>query len=161
MIKLYKKIGGELHFQEAWVVESLIQKHWGAVGSQGLGRQYEVDEELSEEENLKSVLQEAIEDGFEELDEEALSTLIIEFSIDGFGTEDQLEKRQALEEFMNELLGWTGLGYCDGGSSGAGTMEVCCFVVDYELAAGVVEEALDETQFSDFSKIYREEQEDA
>ena len=33
---------------------------------------------------------------------------------------------------LNEGLGWTGLGCCDGGSIGSGTMEACCYVVDFE-----------------------------
>lgn len=33
---------------------------------------------------------------------------------------------------LNEGLGWTGLGCCDGGGIGSGTMEACCYVVDFE-----------------------------
>lgn len=41
-----------------------------------------------------------------------------------------LKKRTRLEDHLNELLGWTGLGHCDGGSIGSGTLEACCLVVD-------------------------------
>jgi hypothetical protein len=54
---------------------------------------------------------------------------------------------------MNETLGWTGLGNCDGGSIGSGTMEVCCFVVDFKIAKRVVEKDLKNTKFADYSRI--------
>jgi hypothetical protein len=57
---------------------------------------------------------------------------------------------------MNETLGWTGLGNCDGGSTGSETMEVCCFVVDFKTAKRVIEEDLSESKFSDFKRIYAE-----
>src|SRR5262249_42675093 len=53
-------------------------------------------------------------------------------------------------------LGWTGLGNCDGGSIGSGTMEVCCFVVDFKIARRVIEDDLKNTKFADYSRIYDE-----
>jgi hypothetical protein len=57
---------------------------------------------------------------------------------------------------MDETLGWTGLGACDGGSIGGGTMEVCNFVVDFDVAKRVIEEDLAGTEFADYVRIYRE-----
>jgi len=59
---------------------------------------------------------------------------------------------------MNETLGWTGLGNCDGGNIGSGTMEVCCFVVDFELAKKVIEIDLKNTEFADYTRIYNEDE---
>ena len=83
-----------------------------------------------------------------------MSYLEIEYIIEGFGTEEDLDKRHRLEEIMDEVLGWTGLGHTDGGSIGSGTMEVGCIVVDYEIAKKVIEENLKNTEFSNFSRIY-------
>jgi hypothetical protein len=63
--------------------------------------------------------------------------LLVEYPIDGMGTGDDLKKRHRLEDRMNETLGWTGLGMCDGGSIGSGSMEVCNYVVDFEVAKAV------------------------
>ena len=82
--------------------------------------------------------------------------LLVEFKVDGFGNEEDLHKRHSLEDLMNETLGWTGLGHCDGGSIGSGTMEVCCFVVDFDLAQQVISERLRDTEFSDYARIYQE-----
>ncbi len=67
------------------------------------------------------------------------------------GTDEDIEKRFRLQDMMDELLGWNGLGHCDGGSTGSGTMEVCCFVVDYNIAKEIIG-----TEFEDYSRIYKE-----
>jgi hypothetical protein len=72
------------------------------------------------------------------------------------GTPADLEKRHKLEDRLNETLGWTGIGHCDGGSIGSGTMEACCLVVDFEAAKRVIEADLPGTEFADFSRIYVE-----
>ncbi|WP_244951636.1 hypothetical protein [Pseudoalteromonas luteoviolacea] len=57
---------------------------------------------------------------------------------------------------MNETLGWTGLGHCDGGSIGSGTMEVCNYVVDFKVAKTVIENDLKGTEFENYTRIYDE-----
>ena len=72
------------------------------------------------------------------------------------GCGEDVEKRYLLQDRMNETLGWTGLGHCDGGSIGSGTMEVCCYVVDFENAKNVIENDLMGTEFEDYLRIYDE-----
>ena len=62
-----------------------------------------------------------------------------------------------VEDGLTESLGWTGLGYCDGGSIGSGTMEACCFVVDFDIAKVVLSRELAGTRFSDYTTIYDED----
>ena len=83
--------------------------------------------------------------------------LLIEYKIEGMGNSLDLDKRHELEDKMNETLGWTGLGMCDGGSIGSGTMEVCCFVVDFDTAKKIIETDLADTKFSDFTRIFKED----
>jgi hypothetical protein len=92
---------------------------------------------------------------------ESHSVLLIEYEVDGFGSKGDLEKRYRLQDRMGETLGWTGLGNCDGGSIGSGTMEVCCFVVDFQVAKQVIASDLKNTEFSDYTKIYEERAKDA
>ena len=61
---------------------------------------------------------------------------------------------------MDEVLGWTGLGHCEGGSIGSGTMEVCCFVVDFDIAKKVIETKLKDTEFADYTRIFDENAEE-
>jgi hypothetical protein len=156
MIKLYKRIEGILHYHEAWLTDGVITEHWGRVGERGASREHQAPSSKSEESALRSVLKSAIEIGYEPLDEEEVSVVLIEYAVDGFGTPEDLDKRHALEERMNETLGWTGLGHCDGGSIGSGSMEVCCLVVDAEIAKQTILSDLKDTEFSDYSRIYEE-----
>ena len=155
MIKLYKKIDNELHYWEAWDKDTKTGVvHWGEVGTQG--RDKEVKSGLMENyaTEIRKEMNQKINEGYSEFDEDKYAFLEIEYKIDGFGTEQDLEKRHRLEGKMNEVLGWTGLGHTDGGSIGSGTMEVGCVVVDFEIAKKVVEESLKNTEFEDYSRIF-------
>jgi hypothetical protein len=90
------------------------------------------------------------------LEAENQVALMIEYAVVGMGSAGDLEKRHRLEGRMNKTLGWTGLGHCDGGSIGSGTMEVCCFVADFEIARGAIERDLAGTEFADYTRIYEE-----
>ncbi len=86
--------------------------------------------------------------------------LIIEYKTDNLkNIEEDISKRYSLEDRMQETLGWTGLGHCDGGSIGSGTMEVCCYVVDFNIAKKVIKKDLKETPFHDYTRIYNEDDE--
>jgi hypothetical protein len=156
LIKLYKTIGGVLRYHEAWEADDAITEHWGLVGEQGESRDHEKPKRKSVKAALREVLKPAIDEGYLPLDDDALKVLLIEYSIDGMGSPADLEKRHALEDRMSETLGWTGLGHCDGGSIGSGSMEVCCMVVDAQIARRVIENDLKNTEFADYARIYEE-----
>lgn len=156
MLKLYKRIKRVLHYHEAWVHGAKITEHWGIVGQRGETTEHKRNKKLSEEKNLEEVLAKPLAEGFGSVAIENHAILIIEYCVEGIGSTEDLENRHALEDRMNETLGWTGLGNCDGGSIGSGTMEVCCFVVDFKIAKRVIEEDLKNTKFADYSRIYDE-----
>ncbi|WP_211243849.1 hypothetical protein [Runella limosa] len=156
MHKLYKLIGNQLHYWETWDKdEKTAIVHWGIVGQRGQSK--EIKSQLFS--NFRKAVQKEIDkklkEGYAEFDEEKIAYLEIEYKIDGFGTEQDLDKRHRLEESLNELLGWTGLGHVDGGSIGSGTMEVGCVVVDLVVAKKVIEDNLKGTEFGDYSRIYQ------
>jgi hypothetical protein len=157
MIKLYKNVKGTLRYHEAWEEAGAITEHWGVVGERGDSRQHEMPKRTSVEKALQEVLKGAIEDGYAEMEFDEMKIVNIEYAIDGMGSPSDHDKRRALEERMNETLGWVGVGHCDGGSIGSGTMEACCMVVDAEIAMDVIEGDLKDTQFADYSRIYEEE----
>jgi hypothetical protein len=156
MLKLYSHIEGKLHYHEAWLNDGMITEHWGIVGERGQTREHQADKKKSKPDNIEAVLQPALDKGFLPIGLEDHITLLIEYKIDGMGAPEQLEKRHQLESRMDGTLGWTGLGACDGGSIGSGTMEVCCFVVDFDTAKRVIEEDLKGTEFSDYTRIFDE-----
>ena len=159
MQKLYKQIDGRLHYREAWAEPEnrVIVEHWGLVGEKGNARSHPLSPESDEDDAIATVLQDSARDGFSSFDANEMRILLVEYSIDGMGTRADVEKRHALEDLLNETLGWTGLGHCDGGSMGSGTMEVCCSVVDFEIARELISDTLAGTRFSDYSAIYEED----
>lgn len=156
MIKLYKKEDKRWQYHEAWIGDGAIMEHWGIVGERGATREHPLASGGSPTAALRKVLQTAYDRGYGEvpLDEHAI--LLVEYAVDGFGTPEDLDRRHRLEERLGETLGWTGLGHCDGGSIGSGTMEAACFVIDFEVAKAVVAKDLQGTEFANFTRIFDE-----
>jgi hypothetical protein len=160
MLKLYKRTAGVLHYHEAWLNGETIYEHWGIAGERGATKEHPLPKDKDKEDAIRYILTPAAKAGYQPIGFEDHIALLIEYAVDGFGTGGDLDKRHALEERMNETLGWTGLGACDGGSIGSGTMEACCFVVDFDLAKRIIEADLAGTEFSDFTRIYNEAEND-
>lgn len=159
MIKLYKGMKGGILYHEAWSADLTITEHWGKLGEVGCTRDHELTEADDPDDALQAVLAPARALGFSELDEEELRLLSIQYRIQGMGSEADLSKRCALEDRMNEVLGWVGLGQCEGGNTSYGTMEVRCSVVDFDLARSVIKADLAGSIFDDYTRIVmRDEQ---
>ena len=155
MLKLYKRIGGVLHYHEAWEDEGKIVEHWGKAGLKGKVIEHAAPAKPSAR-AVKKLLKPALDSGYAPVPEDEMHIVMVEYAIKGFGSPADLKKRHKLEDHLNELLGWTGLGHCDGGSIGSGTMEACCLVVDAELAKRVLKSKLKGTRFGNFSRIFVE-----
>ncbi|AZB18809.1 hypothetical protein EG352_13975 [Chryseobacterium indologenes] len=155
MLKLYKIIGEQINYWEIWEKdENTAIVHWGIVGEEGENKEIETRFFSNFHKIVQKEIDVKIKEGYTEFDEDKVSCLEIEYSIDGFGTKQDIEKRHRLEEKMDEVLGWTGLGHCDGGSIGSDTMEVSCIVVDFDIAKKVIEEKLKDTEFKDYTRIF-------
>lgn len=157
MLKLYRFSESETEYWETWEdTDSSHTVHWGELGTRGQSKTIQSTPSHPATTIIQEEIDAHIETGFSEVDPDEHAVLMIEYAVDGFGSPSDLEKRHKLEERMNETLGRTGLGACDGGSIGSGTMEVCCFVVNFEIAKRVVSEDLSGTEFEDFTRIYDE-----
>ena len=157
MLKLYKKINNELHFWETWdKSEKIGIIHWGKVGEEGKDREVKSIGEINFRNEIQKEIDEKLNEGYAQIEMENHRILLIEYKVEGMGNTEDLNKRSKLQERMDQTLGWVGIGHCDGGSMGSGTMEVCCFVVDFEIAKKVIEEDLFDTEFEDFERIYDE-----
>ena len=141
MIKLYRRGPvDKLEYWETWDKgDGSFVVHCGAVGERGESNEISSTLFSSASKKVEKQIAAKKAQGFVKIDPSQVATLLVEYVIDRFGTESELEKRYRLEERLNETLGWTGLGHCDGGSTGSGTMEVCCFVVDFDIAKIVIE----------------------
>lgn len=155
MHKLYKQTGHQLHYWETWEKdEKTAIVHWGVVGQRGQDKEVKSGFFSNFRKIVQKEMDEKLKEGYTAFDEDKIASLEIEYKIDGFGTEQDLDKRHRLEDKLDELLGWTGLGHVDGGSIGSGTMEVGCVVVDFEIAKKVIEENLKGTEFGDYTSIF-------
>jgi hypothetical protein len=155
MIRAYKEVNDDLLYFHIWETdENKAVFYQGVMGNEGELEHVSANssDELTDKINHK--VDELNKTGWSGIDDDEYDVLIIEYKIEGDGTEAEHKKRQAVQDKMNEVLGWTGVGYCDGGSIGSGTMEICCIVFDYQLAYDIINEALNETEFADFSRIY-------
>lgn len=160
MLKLYKKIDNQLHYWETWQKDKKTTiVHWGIVGQRGQDKELKSGLFSNSHKALQKEINSKLKEGYSEFDEDDFIFLEIEYKIDDFGTDQDLDKRYRLEEKMDEILGWTGLGHTDGGSIGSGTMEVGCIVVDFDIAKKVIEEKLKDTEFGNYSRIFKMDEE--
>lgn len=156
-LKLYKLVPAPKQYWETWEDEQgRCVVHWGELGETGLTRFVRRSLLQSRAQKLHREIQEVRAGGVQEVPIDDHSTLLIEFQVNGMGTKSDVEKRHRLQDRMDETLGWSGLGHCDGSSIGSGTMEVCCLVVDFELAKSVIQADLENTEFADYTRIYDE-----
>ena len=157
MLKLYKISDTTKSYWETWENDGVHTVHWGILGTKGESKELKSSILRKAETTIQKEVDAMVADGFRPIEFEDHYTLMIEYAIIGMGDTKDVDKRHRLEEKMNEALGWTGLGNCDGGSIGSGTMEVCSFVVDFEVAKAVIEKELAGTEFSGFTRIYDED----
>lgn len=156
MLKLYNLDSQPKRYWETWEHNGIHTVHWGALGTKGESKELKGSFFSSPTKIIQKEIDRYISEGFAPLSADEHATLLIEYAVIGIETVVDVEKRHRLEERMNETLGWTGLGHCDGGSIGSGTMEVCCFVADFDIARVVIERDLAGTEFSDYTRIFDE-----
>ena len=155
MLKLYRFSNDKKEYWETWDDgKGSHTIHWGELGTRGDTKTVKSSLLRKAETVIQKEINDLVEAGFHTIEDQV--TLLIEYAVDGLGTKEDAKKRHRLEERMNETLGWTGLGACDGGSIGSGSMEVCNFVVDFEVAKAVIEKDLVGTEFENYTRIFDE-----
>lgn len=157
MLKLYRLTPEKREYWETWDNgKGSHTVHWGVLGTRGESKTIKSTASAKAETEIQKEIDSLVAEGFRPIDPEAHFTLLIEYAIEEMGSRQDIDKRHRLEDRMNETLGWTGLGACDGGSIGSGTMEVCNFVVDFALAKEVIERDLADTEFANYTRIFDE-----
>jgi hypothetical protein len=158
LLKMYRFTEKIKEYWETWDNEEddTYTVHWGILGTKGSTKSVKPSLLKNAPEIIQEEIDKKTSEGFSEIKIEDYFRLLIEYAVVGNGSVDDVDKRHRLEDRMNDILGWTGLGHCDGGSIGSGTMEVCNFVVDFNIARKVIEENLADTEFDNFTRIYDE-----
>jgi hypothetical protein len=142
VIRMLLKNEKRWSYWEVWYDETdrLYSVHYGHVGE--IGDHYAIVAEQIEgkpKHVLKVWAEEMKEKGYVELAEEDLQKLIVCFP---HLSESDVEMRYFIEQLLDECLGKTGNGHCDGGDDSEGKLAVCCRVIDLEKAVVAVQEAM-------------------
>lgn len=157
MLKLYKLTVDEKLYWETWDNDNGTHTiHWRELGTEGHSKIVKSSLLKKATDIIQKEVDKLVSDGHVPIDPEDHFTLLIEYEVNDMGSVEDVEKRHRLEDRMNDTLGWTGLGACDGGSIGSGTMEICSFVVDFEVAKKVIAADLKGTEFANYTRIYDE-----
>ena len=141
MIKLYKRVGVQTCYWEAWEQGGRVVFHSGVVGDMGQTSEHSVGRFTSCDLMVREANKRRAE-GYEEIALEDHRLLVVQYQSKDEDPAKDLEKRRKVEDLLNESLGWTGNGHCDGGDIGSGTINIFSFVIDPFLASDVVVEAL-------------------
>ena len=142
MIKLYKREGNSTSYWEAWADGRTVITHWGTVGDTGKSRQIPLQKGASAKAAIAAECKMPLAEGFQSLPLEEHATVIVQYRTEGWGSTADLDKRHRVEGILDECLGWTGNGHCDGGDIGSGTINAFALVVDPIAAAAAIVKAL-------------------
>lgn len=148
--KLYMRSDGQITYHEAWPTEAAIVEHWGVCGERGDICEYPTNGANDQRRKLATLKSKAKAMGYKSIPLSKHVSMLVERQIEGFGSGDDIDERHALQELLDQQLGWLGLGHCDGGSSGSGSMEAFCLVVDYKIASVALTKALADSRFNAF-----------
>jgi len=158
VLKLYRFSDEKAEYWETWEDEDKSHTiHWGDVGTRGESTTLHSTLFNKAEKTIQKEVDRLVDLGFRPIDVSDHIALLIEYAVDGMGTAEDIEKRNRLQSRMSETLGWTGLGQCDGGSIGSGSMEVCNYVVDFDIAKAVIAHDLAGTEFENYTRIFDED----
>lgn len=160
MFRLYKRdeTGVIAAYHEVWVElkPRRIIEHWGMVGTRGETDAHRIKLLHSLEKQVDDLLDPARALGFTEIEPGDYQTLIVEYLVSEEWRRDDALKIRAAEDALTEVLGWAGLGMCEGEAITDTTIELTCRVLDPELATARIGEQMAGTEFSDYSRIYQE-----
>jgi hypothetical protein len=149
-VKLYKHHDMQVLYREAWIDGEAVVEHVGVCGEKGSTSQHPAAGPVGQRRVIDAFVAKAKADGFKAISETQLVGLLVSKEISGAGIRDDLRRRHALEDFLNEVTGRLSLGHCNGGSIGSGSMEAFCLVVDYGIASEAIARELASSPFSDF-----------
>jgi hypothetical protein len=162
MIKLYKRTAKECLYWEAWDAgRRLVTIHWGTLGKTGRNKSIRIPKGESAKTVIRRESEEPRANGYNEIDLEDHAQIVVQYKTkDAWGDTSDLDKRYQVEGILNECLGWTGNGHCDGGDIGSGEINAFSFVVDPALAKVAIVKELKKNKLLDGAIIAVRKDED-
>jgi hypothetical protein len=157
MQSLYRKDGRAIFYHQAWVNGDIVIENRGQGGERGEVRTYPAASLSDRRRIMAGIAAEARQAGFAAIPPSRMQQLVLSAPMTDNVAAD-LDHRHALEDLLNNELGWLGLGYCDGGEIGSGSMEVFCRVVNRRFAVEAVMPILQANGFSRFTPVPNEKE---
>lgn len=151
MIKLYRKVGGQIDYFEVWLNDEIsLTIHQGILGEIGETEEIIYDEEgdLPVEVAMVEIVVNQEKKGYAPMDE--LVELIVQYPAN---VNNDNTKKENIEALLNECLGWTGNGHCESVDTAPNALNFFCYVVDKHIATKTILEVLIEENYFDGVKI--------
>ncbi len=152
MIKLYKRDDkGDLHYAEYWIKNDEITLHSGKVGREGRIKEYYLGKDFETEEKFLTFFKKKYKPkGYKEIPDEETCFLAVQFPMKSLlGSKRDAWLRDKVMEYLNEDLGWNGLGHVDGFDMGKLIegdkkfgLTIFCIVVDEEKGIKAIKSCL-------------------
>jgi hypothetical protein len=134
----------QLYFVRVSASDRKLYIEEGHVGKKPKNIQFNIFDEFTDQSAIEHVEKQLLSDGFEQFENDQYQIVTIRYGLDtdGFGTEDDLERRYRIEELLGEKLRATNNGDCTGGEIGNGEMIIFCDVIDPEIALKTIKKTL-------------------
>lgn len=147
MVKLYKEENGTIHYFEIWIdEENTLTSHEGILGEIGETESFaepDSPEYLPPRIAMAKAIKTYQDLGYSEVFKQ--TELIIQYPL---STKNKYtiinEQAEAVEACLNNCLGWTGNGHCDGNDLNDEAATFFCYVIDKDIAIETILEAFDE-----------------
>lgn len=150
MVKMYKHIDNRIDYFEVWLNDDVsLTIHQGTLGDTGETEDIIYDEEgdLPVEVAMAEIVAVQEGKGYSQLDN--LTEVVVQYQLNSKvkGIEENIEA------LLNECLGWTGNGHCEGVDVASDTINFFCYVVEKQIATRTILETLIEESYFDGVKI--------
>jgi len=142
----YRQDGDATHFRVLHIDRGSIYRGDGVLGHPARWIGGPPQEGTDPQTVLAALAQRARDEGY---DTAPQHTLMIQYGLDGWGSDADLERRHKVESLLTNALVSFGYGTVDGGDIGSGKMTVFAFVVDAAAAAACCVDALREAALLD------------
>lgn len=139
---MIKQVDDKVLYWEVWQDGNTLIIHYGTVGDTGETEEKNLSLFHKTDKVMNELAQKKINEGYDFLDDDKLIELVVQYTYHESEMAAMLKKRHNVEDLMNEWLGWTGNGSCDGGDVGSGTANIFNYVVDVEKATKTIIEEL-------------------
>ena len=153
MVRLYKTIHEKVFYKECWQDDDKAIIHRGVVGNEGIIEQVPCP---NFEEFSRNFSEEYYKQGYTPLCAENSHIVIVTYQTQSSEKAQQISNY--IIPFLNEKLGWVGLGYVDGYDISVNrrllqkaVLQIFCVVIDREIAERIIKKDLSGTPFSKYS----------